>query len=189
MAESAWLEFCALPVTLQSPRKWHLTQFSASVPAQDCVKGAECLVVQAHNLLALVVELLWEGLFLTQIITMVWLTSWPPRELARKETHVQWTPAQGWEWGAGERLQVQLLGTILLPAHCVTSLSLHVLPSQGFFLTCNHARRKVVTQIPIILTESDRAISQQAAEGKTPHNKWRSLEGDVNLGLGMRNSH
>lgn len=46
-----------------------------------------------------------------------------------------------------------------------------------------------MTQIPIILTESDRAISQRAAEGKTPHNKWRSLEGDVNLGLGMRNSH
>lgn len=52
-----------------------------------------------------------------------------------------------------------------------------------FFLTCNHARRKVVTQIPIILTESYRAISQWAAEGKTPHNKLRSLEGDVNLGL------
>lgn len=35
---------------------------------------------------------------------------------------------------AGERQRVQLLGTGLLPAHCVTPLSLHVLPSQVF---CN----------------------------------------------------
>lgn len=38
--------------------------------------------------------------------------------------------------GENERLgkgRVQFLGTVLLPAHCVTSLSLYVLPSQVFF--------------------------------------------------------
>lgn len=46
-----------------------------------------------------------------------------------------------------------------------------------------------MTQIPIVLKELYRAISQRAAEGKTPHNKLRSLEGDVNLGRRMRSSH
>lgn len=56
-----------------------------------------------------------------------------PQGIGMKGNSLQWTPAQGWEWGAGARLRVQLLGTVLLPAHCVTSLSLHVLPSQVFF--------------------------------------------------------
>lgn len=47
-----------------------------------------------------------------------------------------------------------------------------------------------MTQIPIILTELYRDISQQAAEEKIPHHKLKSLEGDVNLGLrGMRSSY
>lgn len=46
-----------------------------------------------------------------------------------------------------------------------------------------------MTQIPIILTESYRDISQHAAEKKIPYHKLRSLEGDVNLGLtAMRSS-
>lgn len=38
--------------------------------------------------------------------------------------------------GENERLEkgrVQFPGTVLLPAHCITSLSLYVLPSQVFF--------------------------------------------------------
>lgn len=47
-----------------------------------------------------------------------------------------------------------------------------------------------MTQIPIILTESYRDISQRAAEENIPHHKLRSLEGDVNVGLrGMRSFH
>lgn len=70
-------------------------------------------------------------LFLTQIVTMVWLTSRPPQG-AGAERKVMCSELL--RRGETKRQRVQLLGTVLLPAHRVTPLLLRVLPSQVF---CN----------------------------------------------------